>query len=164
MEVSELKARFDSIEFPVVDIMTAKMWVARMDLGTYFRLLYLIKTQGFHYAIDVVAAGAEMALGHEVTLLERAPILATLQHIQDHAKTLEEPEQLILQHCYKELRAKKMTRQRAALLASTILDKPISTNAWRKKTDRWAEKQGMEPLGQTKRRARSRVSGQNEDA
>ena len=72
-------------------------------------------------------------------------------------------EEFLLDASYNLLKAKRLTREEVADLAKRFLGKEITTNAWRKKTDRWAELQNLPPLGQTKRRPRRRLSGHPED-
>jgi hypothetical protein len=62
-------------------------------------------------------------------------------------------EERVLDFTYQWMRTKAMTREMAAFFASSQLGY-ISTDAWRKKVDRWAKSNGYPALGQTKRKSR----------
>lgn len=77
----------------------------------------------------------------EPSYAENERILAGLLEIQRGGPAKEKwtaPEDPILSFCYYMLRAKRITRQQAADLASDILGRPIDREAWRKRVDRWA--------------------------
>jgi len=62
-------------------------------------------------------------------------------------------EDRVIDFTYQWMRRKAMTREMAAFFASKQLGF-ITTDAWRKKVDRWAKSNGYPALGQTKRRPR----------
>jgi hypothetical protein len=81
-----------------------------------------------------------------------------LRETESRIKDLPDSEDNVLWYSYEMLDQKKLTRERAAKIASGMLGKTFTTEAWRKRVDRWAEAQGHPPLGQTKRRPR-KLSG-----
>lgn len=62
-------------------------------------------------------------------------------------------EDRVIDFTYQWMLHRRMTRQMAAKFASSKLGH-VSTDAWRKKVDRWARVHGYPPLGQTKRTPR----------
>jgi hypothetical protein len=69
-------------------------------------------------------------------------------------------EDQVIDFTYHLMREKVMSREAAATFASLKLG-ATSTDAYRKKVDRWVVSNDLPPLGQTKRRSRKEVSGRN---
>ena len=143
MDIKKLKAAYAPIKLTVTDVVRGTERTEEMPLATYFQFLYLIKTVGQRYTADLAIAGVEVASERQVTANEMLRVEAVLSAIQQHAETLEDPEEWILKYSYDSLRAKTMDRAHAAFVASALLNKPIKTDAWRKAVDRWAEKNDL---------------------
>jgi hypothetical protein len=65
----------------------------------------------------------------------------------------------VVHFTYVLLREKQINRSQAAEIASLLLEKPISTEAWRKRVDRWVEKHQLPKVGlprRSKRRSSTR--------
>ena len=86
-------------------------------------------------------------------------IVQSLRALDLHRGKLAEQEYEMLNLSYHALLNKEQTRAEVAEFASIMLGHSVSTDAWRKAVDRWAEREGLPPLGQTKRRPR-KLSGQ----
>ncbi len=65
-----------------------------------------------------------------------------------------DPVELALQHTYRMLYERQITREQAAHLAASWINKPVTTEAWRKRVDRWAEDQGKPKIEQPRGRPR----------
>lgn len=136
----------------------ATRWV-EMDVITAARLLHTIQRDGIDHAIDLLAAGVRLA-GYALLSDEQfLHVHAALSALQSDVALVADAEELLLRRTYELLRDKRITRDGAATLASALFGLPITTDAFRKRVDRWAETHGLPPLGQTKRRPR-KLSGQ----
>ncbi len=72
---------------------------------------------------------------------------AVLADIERRIKELPDPEETALWYSYELLSRQKTTRTRVARLASHLLGRPITAEAWRKAVNKWASEKGMPPLG-----------------
>ncbi len=136
-----------------------------MDLAVCATYLDIIDKYGIEHAQNVLRAGVNMARAPREEAVYEAEkqreehnIASMLQALDRNREKLANSEEDILDLSYRQLLFKQWTREEAAENASTLLQRPISTEAWRKRVDRWAEARGRPPLGQTKRRSR-RLSG-----
>ncbi len=59
---------------------------------------------------------------------------------------------MVLSATYHMLRARKITREAAARIASSFLHQPFTVDAWRMRTDRWARDRGLPKVEQRKRK------------
>ena len=144
------------VRFNVKDPVTCDTWPVALDVAEFWRFYQLIKSEGIEQARSLVLSGLQFAR-HEVTEEDTRRISAALWEVQHYP--VFSPEEIQLWRSYWELQRKETTRDEAAQRASAFLETPISTDAWRKRVDRWAEDQGLPALGQTKRRPRSKLSG-----
>ncbi len=59
---------------------------------------------------------------------------------------------MVLSATYHMLRARKITREAAARIASSFIHQPFTVDAWRMRTDRWARDRGLPKVEQRKRK------------
>ena len=76
---------------------------------------------------------------HPLTQDEAQRLRNFFDRIEDIGKQWTSREEFVLGFTYEQLHAKKITREQAAKLASRVLKKPYTTDAFRVKLDRWAE-------------------------
>lgn len=73
---------------------------------------------------------------------ERAYLRRMLECLKDMGDRNKDKETHALQISYEVLGRKDWTRKQAARFASNVLGREISTDTWRKRVDRWAQRQG----------------------
>ena len=132
------------------------------SLGKLASLYHATRTLGPDAVYDIASIVASL-VRPERTTEEKERLQYALDELCTRVDEWTDNEDMLLDQSYVALEQGRWTRARAANIAQTVLKKPLSTEAWRKRVDRWAEKQGLPPLGQTKRRPRSRLSGHSDD-
>jgi hypothetical protein len=161
---NNLSDRPSAIIMGISHPVTGEPFILELPLKVAFSFFLMMEKGGTSGIVDLMFLGAALIKDglpvEEFYGLQRAA--AEIEKIL--RREWQDNEDMLLNHSYTLLHNKAMTRDQAAQFASSALGRPITANAWRKKTDRWGEKQGLPALGQTKRRPRRRVSGQNEDA
>ena len=141
-----------AITLNITDPVTGNTQAITIDAATFLHFHQLIKTEGADHAYTIATAGLQFAQ-HDVSEHDVKWIQAVLRGIQNVPEFSQE--ELLLSLAYWNLRLKKTTREESATHASAFLSTTISTDAWRKRVDRWAKAQGYDALGQTKRRPRT---------
>ncbi len=102
-------------------------------------ILYaIIDRWGKDRACDVLTAGA-LLVKHELSDYDQRRLRAMIMEIEAIRVLWRDQEEMVLFHTFRLLYEKKMSRRDAAEYASSILGRKISTDAWRKRVDRWAE-------------------------
>lgn len=124
---------------------------ARLDIVTAARLLHTMQHDGIDHAIDLVTVGFHL-VGQEVPDDVYHRIQVTLIQLKKNWAPADNAEDMMLLRTYELLKAKRMTRDGAAMVAGAVLGRPVSSEAWRKAVDRWAEKKGLPKVEQRKRR------------
>jgi hypothetical protein len=120
-----------------------------LDGATALELHELAERAGAEQAYQLFRFAATVAVRpwtdqHEQELRQVFDtILADIEH---RIRNLPDPEEQALWFSYELLRQQKTTRPRAARLASTILGRPITPEAWRKAVNKWAHENGMPKL------------------
>jgi hypothetical protein len=125
--------------------------------ATYLRI---IDTHGFDHALAVALATFRMSqavtkepIPSEAYEQQVFGVIQSLRALDLHRAQLAERDYELLEASYYALRAKTWTRAEAADIAATMLGREITTEAWRKAVDRWAEKQGLPKVEIYKRKA-----------
>jgi hypothetical protein len=145
-----------TLPLKVDDPITGDTWAVPLDVTTFMHFYNTIKNEGIERAQQIALASLQFTR-HEVTEEDQRRLAAALWQVQNYP--VFDREEIMLVSSYWALRQKHLTREQVAQEASTFLGKRLSTDAWRKRVDRWAEEQGYEAIGQTKRRPR-KLSGQ----
>jgi hypothetical protein len=148
--------RYRSVEPGTVELGTLTPPIDR--LANLYRIVQDIGMQAIYDLVYLVLAIEDEAVNEEKQL----QIGFRLEFIYNTlGSVFSSPEDMLLNFSYALLQTRQITREYAASMASRALGREMSTTAWRKRVDRYAEAQGLPPLGQTKRRPRKQVSGQS---
>ena len=129
--------------FYLTDVDTGEPYTIEPSVVTLRILTELIDTWGMGQARDLLIFGASLvkrdAAKHSASRLQ-----VILDSVQRSAiGKAEDLEAFVLWRSYTWLLDKQINRKQAARYASDVLGREISTDTWRKRVDRWAEKQGF---------------------
>ncbi len=113
----------------------------------------MMQRYGTDTVYNIAAAFVKSTTHGELTESDAAEI----RRLMDRAGELEQeyngdPLEAALSLTYSMLYNKQMTREEAASFASKYLRRPTSTEAWRKRVDRWAQEQGKAKIEQPRGR------------
>jgi hypothetical protein len=157
-----------SVEILLSDSETGEMFPFTLSISQFWGWYDTITRWGLEQALEMAAYSATL-VKHE--LVEKGPhgaITVTGQlPDQDHAylrKMLEalkaygdrfsNRNEYVLALSYDLLSRREWTRDQALRFAQNMLDPTISADAWRRRVDRWAGREGKPAIGLTKGRPR----------
>jgi transglutaminase-like putative cysteine protease len=136
---------FHAITFGAIDKETGEGWHVTMTIAVWAAFVHAIRAYGIDHASQLILTSVHIALPNDEDIDYRR-IRVTLEAIQEYAPDVEEEEEYLLSYSYYMLSVKYMTRPRVAEIASTILGRPITPEAWRKAVNKWAHENGMPKL------------------
>lgn len=139
-----VRLEFDDLYMVTVDLydpMRFAPYKLKIDLRVFAHLRQLLKT----------TAGRDLAIQFIFTSLDIVQVSSKDETYDRVSATLDAVERFrfqdtddfLLSRSYHLLRDKKLGRAAVATVASSMLNTPISTDSWRKRVDRWAEKEGL---------------------
>jgi len=141
----------DNERFFMKDVYTGGVRPLTIPYREFFALHQLIKSVGLEGALKaamyLTQVANELGLSGEQT--------QRLQNMLEAVNTYQGPdkEEDVLELTHTLLRRREVTHEEAADVASSLLGKRYSANAWRMKLSRWADKNGLTQVEQRKRRA-----------
>ncbi len=109
-----------------------------------------IGAQVTYRALQGIDQSTEVIIPKSIRSHYEAFILATYEELKNRFPN---EESLLIDFSYNMLRQREATRADMAHFASFMLGETIGTEAWRKRVDRWAERQGLPKVEQYKRKS-----------
>jgi len=110
-------------------------------------LFNIAQQWGSDRAYEVLRLGAVLAKGqlseHDEHELRNALSYMLTQGAEPFFSDKKNLEEFAIATAYILLRQNKITRDLAAFQAQSLLGREISTDTWRKRVDRWAERRGL---------------------
>lgn len=137
----------EDVELSTTDPSTGETFYALLSEPLFLDYYRIIREHGLEYA-QRLALGGLAINGHNVTENDRGRARAMLSAL--HAAATQfygDKEEALLEMSYDRLRARKETYEEAAKVAESILRKPFTPDAWRRKIARWAERTGRPRVG-----------------
>ena len=141
----------------VADEASGQTWRIAFDLAMAAAWLDIIRAKGVDYAHSLALGGVLMA-GCEAPELRGQILRGVLETLEDAVAAFADQEDLLLAFSYERLRDKQMSRPQAADVASSILGRRVTPDAWRKAVDKWAHAQGLPKVDLVRGRPKKRKS------
>ena len=112
------------------------------SLGALAALYHVARTIGPDAVYDI-ASIAHGIVNPERTEEEWESLRHALDELISDVDQWTDNDEMLLKESYTALRSGRWTRARAAEIARNVLGKPITTDGWRKRVDRWAKDRGL---------------------
>ena len=87
---------------------------------------------------------------------DRAYLREFLEELKAYGDHFKDKSEHVLSLSYDQLSRRAWTREQALRFARNLLDSSITAEAWRRRVDRWAEREGKPALGLTRGRPRKK--------
>jgi hypothetical protein len=127
--------------FNLTDVDTEEPYTIKASTVTVRLLAELIEKWGIGQAQELLLFGASLVKKETSERdVERLRLILEAVHRSPIGQA-EDLEDHVLWRSYTWLLEKQINRKQAARYASDVLGREISTDTWRKRVDRWAEKQ-----------------------
>jgi hypothetical protein len=127
-----------------------------IPVEVYFSLYSGVNRLGLDLTYDLARAGASYIAGNMIPEHQMEHLRAGLEEIADRKlkERWRSDADPILSWTYRLLQAKQINHRQAALIASRLLGKSITTDCWRQRVQRWATARSLPPVALHRRRPR----------
>jgi hypothetical protein len=132
-----------ALRIGVINPRTGQPDIIELQIAVAASLYRTFQNEGLEAVADLVYLVIALREG-KVSKEEQDRLLVPIRDILEALTTsFQNNEDMLLSASYSLLHDKRITREEAALMASRGLGKKTTTDAWRKRVDRWAEKEGL---------------------
>jgi hypothetical protein len=159
--VSKEKKPFPVFRSPIPPVKLGVEWdqgeieLPLDDCWTIYEVMQIIGFERSYHFARTVNTLAYIGDREEYKLLGDEPLLQIWKSFDDRfgvsTHPWEEHLDRVVHFTYVLLREKRINREQAAKIASLLLEKPPSTEAWRKRVDRWVTEHNLPKVRQRKR-------------